>query len=52
MARNYLTYSLNKDYKPFRLHTEELTGQTDNQILRQRQFKGYLLNGKKEKRRK
>ncbi|KAA6340974.1 ATP-dependent RNA helicase SrmB [termite gut metagenome] len=41
---NYLTASLNRDYQPFRLHTEELTGQTDDQLLRQRQFKNIFLN--------
>ncbi|PCH70318.1 MAG: hypothetical protein COC06_05380 [Bacteroidales bacterium] len=44
--KNYLTASLNQEYKPFRLHTEELTGQTDNQLLRQRQFKNIFLNPK------
>lgn len=42
--KNYLTVNLNKNYKPFRLHTEELTGQTDDQLLRQRQFKNIFLN--------
>jgi len=42
---NYLTKNLiKKEYKPFRLHTEELTGQTDDQLLRQRQFKNIFLN--------
>jgi len=44
--KNYLTASLNQEYEPFRLHTEELTGQTDNQLLRQRQFKNIFLNPK------
>ncbi|MBK6699248.1 MAG: hypothetical protein IPG55_04975 [Saprospiraceae bacterium] len=43
-SENYLTANLNKPYKPFRLHTEELTGQTDDQLLRQRQFKNIFLN--------
>ena len=48
--KNYLTFGLLlNDYKPFRLHTEELTGQTDNQILRQRQFRGGFLNPKERK---
>ncbi|HBT86177.1 MAG TPA: hypothetical protein DEB12_09790 [Porphyromonadaceae bacterium] len=42
--QNYLTANLNKEYRPFRLHTEELTGQTDDQLLRQRQFKNIFLN--------
>lgn len=44
--QNYLTANILKDYKPFRLHTEELTGQTDNQLLRQRQFKNIFLHQK------
>ncbi len=49
--KNYLTKNLlnKKDYKPFRLHTEELTGQTDNQILRQRQFKGIFIKPEERK---
>lgn len=43
-STNYLTANLNKTYSPFRLHTEELTGQTDDQLLRQRQFKNIFLN--------
>lgn len=42
--KNYLTASLLKDYLPFRLHTEELTGQTDDQLTRQRQFKNIFIN--------
>ena len=42
--RNYLTANLLKDYQPFRLHTEELTGQTDDQLTRQRQFKNIFIN--------
>jgi ATP-dependent helicase YprA (DUF1998 family) len=42
--KNYLTSNLLKDYKPFRLHTEELTGQTDDQLTRQRQFKDIFIN--------
>lgn len=41
---NYLTANLNKKYNPFRIHTEELTGQTDDQLLRQRQFKNIFLD--------
>lgn len=47
-SENYLTANLNKPYKPFRLHTEELTGQTDDQLLRQRQFKNIFLNSDDE----
>lgn len=42
--RNYLTANLLKEYQPFRLHTEELTGQTDDQLTRQRQFKNIFIN--------
>lgn len=42
--RNYLTANLLLDHKPFRLHTEELTGQTDDQLSRQRQFKNIFIN--------
>jgi DEAD/DEAH box helicase domain-containing protein len=42
--KNYLTANLLKDYQPFRLHTEELTGQTDDQLTRQRQFKNIFIN--------
>ncbi len=45
-SENYLTAKLLKEYIPFRLHTEELTGQTDNQLLRQRQFKNIFLTQK------
>ena len=42
--KNYLTANLLLDHKPFRLHTEELTGQTDDQLSRQRQFKNIFIN--------
>ena len=42
--KNYLTANLLLEYKPFRLHTEELTGQTDDQLSRQRQFKNIFIN--------
>lgn len=42
--KNYLTANLLKDYQPFRLHAEELTGQTDDQLTRQRQFKNIFIN--------
>ncbi|MBM3453993.1 MAG: DEAD/DEAH box helicase [Bacteroidetes bacterium] len=47
--KNYLTFNLNKDYKPFRLHTEELSGQTDDQLTRQREFKNIILNAAEKK---
>lgn len=48
-ARNYLTANLLKEYQPFRLHTEELTGQTDDQLTRQRQFKNVFINALNKK---
>lgn len=42
--KNYLTANLLNDNKPFRIHTEELTGQTDDQLTRQRQFKNIFIN--------
>lgn len=48
-GKNYLTSHLLKDYKPFRLHTEELSGQTDNQLTRQRQFKNIFINSLNKK---
>lgn len=42
--RNYLAYnSLVRKRKPIRLHCEELTGQTDDQIVRQRHFRNIIL---------
>ena len=35
---------------PFRLHTEELTGQTDDQAERQRHFRNIVLDGDGERR--
>jgi DEAD/DEAH box helicase domain-containing protein len=42
--KNYISYSaikLNRD--PIRIHSEELTGQTDNQFERQRHFRNVVL---------
>ena len=36
-----------RDREPFRLHTEELTGQTDDQAARQRNFRNIVLEGEK-----
>lgn len=43
-AKNYLTNNLLNDYSPFRLHTEELSGQTDDQLSRQREFKNVFID--------
>lgn len=42
--KSYLTFKLLKEYSPFRLHTEELSGQTDDQLTRQREFKNIFIN--------
>jgi DEAD/DEAH box helicase domain-containing protein len=42
---NYIGYDLLVEKRnPIRLHTEELTGQTDNQAERQLEFKGIILD--------
>lgn len=42
--QNYLSYNaLVRKRKPIRLHCEELTGQTDDQIVRQRHFRNIIL---------
>jgi len=41
---NYLALPAISNRIPFRLHAEELTGQTDNQEERQRLFKNFVLN--------
>jgi hypothetical protein len=43
--KSYLTFNLLKEkYTPFKLHTEELSGQTDDQLTRQREFKDIFIN--------
>ena len=44
LKKSYLTFNLLKEYTPFRLHTEELSGQTDDQLTRQREFKDIFIN--------
>lgn len=42
---NFIAYDLLQEKRePIRLHTEELTGQTDNQAQRQLEFKGIIVN--------
>jgi Lhr-like helicase len=48
-AKNYLTNNLLNDYSPFRLHTEELSGQTDDQLSRQREFKNVFIDQQEKK---
>ncbi|MDA7681782.1 DEAD/DEAH box helicase [Verrucomicrobiales bacterium] len=43
----YTNLSMNNDNNLFRLHCEELTGQTDNQGQRQRHFRGLFLDKEK-----
>jgi DEAD/DEAH box helicase domain-containing protein len=49
LAQNYLTNNLLKNYNPFRLHTEELSGQTDDQLTRQREFKNIFIDQQDKK---
>jgi DEAD/DEAH box helicase domain-containing protein len=44
MELNYLTYMATNERSPIRLHSEELTAQTDDQAARQRLFRGILMN--------
>jgi DEAD/DEAH box helicase domain-containing protein len=46
--RNYLGASASKQLKPFRLHSEELSAQTDDQPRRQRHFRNIVLNSADE----
>ena len=41
---NFISSRLNKNLEPFRMHCEELTGQTDDPYERQRHFKGVVLD--------
>lgn len=43
-AHNYYATMALKGRKPIRLHCEELTGQTDDQFLRQRLFRGITVD--------
>ncbi|KRD77039.1 hypothetical protein ASE43_07640 [Lysobacter sp. Root983] len=50
IARNFLSKRLNRTGSgAFRLHCEELTGQTDDGALRQRKFRGILLPDLRQK---
>jgi DEAD/DEAH box helicase domain-containing protein len=42
-ASNFLSKRLNREVSPFRLHCEELTGQTEDGADRQRKFRGILF---------
>jgi hypothetical protein len=41
---NYLSYAVSKKRKPIRLHCEELTAQTDDQLKRQRHFRNIIID--------
>ena len=41
---NYLSHAVASGRIPLRLHTEELTAQTDNQLERQRHFRGMIVD--------
>ena len=44
LHQNFISYDLLEEKrKPIRIHTEELTGQTDNQGQRQLEFKGIII---------
>jgi len=42
--RNYLAQTAAEGREPIRIHCEELTAQTDNQLERQRHFRGMIVN--------
>lgn len=41
---NHLAYAVAEGREPMRLHCEELTAQTDNQLERQRHFRGMIVS--------
>ena len=41
---NYLSWTVSRGRSPIRLHCEELTGQTDDQLERQRKFRGLIVS--------
>ena len=47
ISGNYYASKIMSDEKGIRLRCEELTGQTDNQLLRQQQFKGIITSENK-----
>ncbi|MCX6624892.1 MAG: helicase-related protein, partial [Acidobacteria bacterium] len=46
-TNHYYASPTARDREPFRLHTEELTGQTDDQAGRQRNFRNIVLEGER-----
>ena len=47
-GQNFLSWQVSQDRLPIRIHCEELTAQTDNQLDRQRKFRGFIISGDKE----
>lgn len=47
---NYLSWSVSQGRHPIRIHCEELTAQTDNQLERQRKFRGFIVTGQNDDR--
>ena len=43
-SRNHLAQSASEKREPIRIHCEELTAQTDDQLERQRHFRGMIVN--------
>jgi len=43
--RNHLAHATAEGREPIRIHCEELTAQTDNQLERQRHFRGIIIPG-------
>ncbi|MDG7001671.1 MAG: DUF1998 domain-containing protein, partial [Nitrososphaerota archaeon] len=43
-VNNYLSWAAWQGRSPIRLHCEELTAQTDNQLERQRRFRGFVVS--------
>ncbi len=43
-GNNHLAYAVAEGREPMRLHCEELTAQTDNQLERQRHFRGMIIS--------
>jgi len=41
---NHLAYAASEGREPLRIHCEELSAQTDNQLERQRHFRGMIIN--------
>ena len=49
-GNNFLSWQVSQRRQPIRIHSEELTAQTDNQLDRQRKFRGFILSSEDEER--